>query len=512
MEKARDGDLDAFEQLVRRFQDMAVGYAYSILRDFDSAEDAAQEAFIRAYRHLPQIESPAAFPAWFRRVVQSCCNRLTRGKRLATVPLSEADWLAAPAPDPAAAAQKRETQDKVLEAVGALPDDQRAVTTLFYINGYSLAEVGEFLDVPVSTVKNRLHTARNQLRERMTNMIGDTLKQHAPGPEFSEEVRRKIPHPFDEAYDPSDPGERPDRFREQLILSAFPPGSEIIEVNTVPRYFPRSSYITVRTPDGGERQVETKASYLQRGAETEAKILPVLGQLGLPVQEIVAGPTADPDRPETGPIIVLSHLPGEFPPYHAGVTVDQLDFHCRIVLAGVSRLQQLTEAVRKHPVAKDLPERTLVSELEESVKRGGPWMKEQVFAGAVDRLFAVLKKIKTPLVFSNGLNISWNFLHDKEKVCGFVGFDHACFEDPHIQFAKYKYWEGDRLGWGRYNQVGLVERWLYTQNVSRAEFAPRLALRCLWNLQREVSVSNEQQADHRDFILGVLKDGLACLC
>ena len=69
VERSRSGDLDAFEALVRRFQDMACGYAYSILGDFHLAEDAAQEAFVDAYRNLGQLREPRAFPGWFRRVV-----------------------------------------------------------------------------------------------------------------------------------------------------------------------------------------------------------------------------------------------------------------------------------------------------------------------------------------------------------------------------------------------------------------------------------------------------------
>ena len=66
---ARNGDSPAFEELVRRFQDMAVGYAYSILGDWHEAEDAAQDAFVSAYCSLIQLRDAAAFPGWFRRIV-----------------------------------------------------------------------------------------------------------------------------------------------------------------------------------------------------------------------------------------------------------------------------------------------------------------------------------------------------------------------------------------------------------------------------------------------------------
>jgi len=65
VEKTRNGDDDAYEIIVRRFQDMAVGYGYSILRDFQLAEDAAQEAFLEAYRNLDKLREPPAFPDGF---------------------------------------------------------------------------------------------------------------------------------------------------------------------------------------------------------------------------------------------------------------------------------------------------------------------------------------------------------------------------------------------------------------------------------------------------------------
>ena len=79
--RAQAGDLDAYGRIVRQFQDMAVGYAYSILGDFHLAEDAVQEAFIEAYPILSRVYGPAAFLGWFRRIIFKHCNRLTRGKR-----------------------------------------------------------------------------------------------------------------------------------------------------------------------------------------------------------------------------------------------------------------------------------------------------------------------------------------------------------------------------------------------------------------------------------------------
>ena len=85
--RAQTGDLSGFGEIVRRFQNMAVGYAYSILGDFHLAEDAAQEAFIEAYQCLSNLRDPDAFPGWFRKIVFKQCDRMRRGRSVEIVPL-----------------------------------------------------------------------------------------------------------------------------------------------------------------------------------------------------------------------------------------------------------------------------------------------------------------------------------------------------------------------------------------------------------------------------------------
>ena len=94
LEQAKAGNLDGFASLVERFQDMAVGYSYSILGDFHLAEDAAQEAFLEAYPNLHKVYGPEAFPSWFKRIVFKHCDRVLRRKTLAAAQLEDADQVA----------------------------------------------------------------------------------------------------------------------------------------------------------------------------------------------------------------------------------------------------------------------------------------------------------------------------------------------------------------------------------------------------------------------------------
>src|SRR6266581_1286178 len=112
----------AFDQIVRQYQDLAYGYAYAVLGEFELAEDAAQEAFIAAWRSLNQLREPAAFPGWLKRIVLTQCSRLTRGKQLELVPLEAAAALPSTEPDPYHAAEQSALRERVSAEVQALPE------------------------------------------------------------------------------------------------------------------------------------------------------------------------------------------------------------------------------------------------------------------------------------------------------------------------------------------------------------------------------------------------------
>ena len=178
--RAQTGDLSGYGEIVRRFQSMAVGYAYSILGDFHLAEDAAQEAFIEAYQCLPNLRDPDAFPGWFRKIVFKQCDRMLRGKSVEIIPLESAVGLHSEAGDPLEFVEVQEMKDSVLTAIAALPVHERTITTLFYIDGFSQNEIADFLEIPVTTVNSRLRYSRKRLKERMITMVQETIKEKRP--------------------------------------------------------------------------------------------------------------------------------------------------------------------------------------------------------------------------------------------------------------------------------------------------------------------------------------------
>jgi len=135
---AQQGDVDAFGTIVARFQRMAYALAYALVGDAHLAEDAAQEAFIEAYLQLPQLREPAAFVAWFRRILFKHGDRLTRGKPTPIVGLDAADSALKTSLDLASLAADRELGQRVRAAIAELPESSRQVITLFYLADMSL--------------------------------------------------------------------------------------------------------------------------------------------------------------------------------------------------------------------------------------------------------------------------------------------------------------------------------------------------------------------------------------
>jgi RNA polymerase sigma factor (sigma-70 family) len=179
IQQAQKGDLHAFDALVHRYQDRAVGYAYSILGDFHWAEDVAQEAFIQAFHDLPGLREAGAFGGWLRQLVFKHCDRLRRRGRVQTVPLEMAATVATGS-EPAALVESSEARTEVFQWVSALPENERSVVLLYYIAEHSQQEIASFLQVTPNTIKKRLQSARGKLRQGMEESMKTTLSAAAP--------------------------------------------------------------------------------------------------------------------------------------------------------------------------------------------------------------------------------------------------------------------------------------------------------------------------------------------
>jgi RNA polymerase sigma factor (sigma-70 family) len=177
---AQAGDLEAFGQVVVRFQRMAYAVAYSMLGDAHLAEDVAQEAFIEAYTCLPKLREPAAFPGWFRRIVLKRGDRLVRAKGPVLLALDDLGEHRSSVPDPAMLAETRELQQRVRQAIDALPEADRLPMLLFYLAGYAQPEIAAIMELPLTTIKKRLFGARRRLRALMDDFVREQLLDQRP--------------------------------------------------------------------------------------------------------------------------------------------------------------------------------------------------------------------------------------------------------------------------------------------------------------------------------------------
>lgn len=177
---------DAFDHLVRDFQGMVYSVAYNRLSDSQLAEDAAQEAFLTAYKSIMQLKDVSAFPAWLKQIALSKADRVLRRQGRAHESLDEREHLASAEPTPEAHFESAELRLRLRLAVAALPAGERDLTQDYYLMGDSQREISERRGIPLTTVKKRLQYAREHLRGLITgfNEGFDRAMAQEPRQEF----------------------------------------------------------------------------------------------------------------------------------------------------------------------------------------------------------------------------------------------------------------------------------------------------------------------------------------
>ncbi|MCB2156371.1 RNA polymerase sigma factor [bacterium] len=169
--RAQGGSRDAFRELVELWQGRLLGHAVTLLKgEQDAAQDAVQEAWVAAVRGLRRLDDPARFPSWIFRIVSNKCAdeiRRRQRNRRAQERLEEEGPAVEKAPEPFDAPD----EDALLaEGLAALPAERRAILRLHYVDGLSMAQIGEVLGIPAGTVKSRLFHAREELRKAVNRL------------------------------------------------------------------------------------------------------------------------------------------------------------------------------------------------------------------------------------------------------------------------------------------------------------------------------------------------------
>ncbi|HPQ70467.1 MAG TPA: sigma-70 family RNA polymerase sigma factor [bacterium] len=179
-----DGDRQAFEELVIRYQQRIYNTALRFLRVDDEAQEVTQEIFIKVYHALPEFRGESKFSTWLYQVAMNHCkNKLKYLKRrhyytsdsmeqaIETQDGEMSRQFASEDPDPQQEAQSRETQEKVRAAINLLADDQREVIVLRELQGLSYEEIADITGQALGTVKSRIHRARLELARLLKPLL-----------------------------------------------------------------------------------------------------------------------------------------------------------------------------------------------------------------------------------------------------------------------------------------------------------------------------------------------------
>ena len=169
---ARQGDQEAFGRLVTVYQTPVYNLTYRMLGNPMEAEDAAQEAFLRAYTHLRRYNTERSFKTWLLSIASHYCIDRLRRRRINWMPLedeiAEAESLAPNSPNPVAVTIRHEHEREIQQKLECLVPLDRAAITLRYWYDYSYEEIAETLDLTVSAVKSRLHRSRKAMAEMLS--------------------------------------------------------------------------------------------------------------------------------------------------------------------------------------------------------------------------------------------------------------------------------------------------------------------------------------------------------
>ena len=174
--RARRGDADAFEQLVIAYRDQVFRLALRMCGNEADADEAAQEAFLSAWKALPNFRGDSQFSTWLYQLTShAAIDLLRREKRqIAAEDITEVS-VSDPAPSPQQQAERSETRQAVRDAMGQLSPEYRQIVVLRFLQELSYEEIGAVLKLPPGTVKSRLNRAKAQLKDILSkngNLFG----------------------------------------------------------------------------------------------------------------------------------------------------------------------------------------------------------------------------------------------------------------------------------------------------------------------------------------------------
>lgn len=194
IERVKSGESECFAELVLRYERPVFQSVFVFLGNRQEAEDVTQDVFVTAFRKIASFEYRASFLTWLRRIAFNQCvdaRRKSKSRRTTSVDFEYEPQEVSEVPSPDSVAQGKELVDRVRGAIDSLGEEQRSIILLRDIDGLDYSEIAGLLDIPVGTVRSRLHRARCELREVMEKR---GLQNLLDGPGALESSVEKLKH------------------------------------------------------------------------------------------------------------------------------------------------------------------------------------------------------------------------------------------------------------------------------------------------------------------------------
>lgn len=497
---ALTGNRRAANQLMERHRKMVSAIAYRALGNADDAFDVAQEALLYALLRLSDLNDRSKFAPWLRTITLTQCADYRR--RRGTRRLGEPITVLNEASEEANYVERLTVRD----AVAHLSDAQRTTLLLHYEGGWSLEEVAALLDIPLNTVRSRLMAARRNLKtdlqlifEKRKPMLTDTLNLT--------ELERK------------------------LIAAAFPNARLLNAKHDPEPWMPFSPRVRLALPDGTETSVDFRGDI----DPDKAQLIAVLDRLGIPGPRLVHGPVANGSggyttlcEPPSGENLLLWTLGGT--PHRVRLATER-------AFEAIDRLQGATDALLADPVGAKLPRRTLTNELDliaddsawnadswlaEAGAERQNWLADPWFQEAMTKVRAAITDIHDPLVLTNYLHFFPNFVRIQpandpfNEPLGWPG-DTRYQENPLAEcVVPYGHLGDPLLGLAMvwvydcypFVHTGYVEQFLWRRGATKRDFAPRLAIKALQMIARDLPVARPEDGGYWDALRGWAEQAL----
>ena len=178
IERAKRGDERAFRELLRKYERPVFNICYRMVRNEQEAQDLAQDAFVKVFAMLERYNPSYAFSNWLFKITSNLCIDSMRKRRIATLPMDQPvtsdkgeyeRQYESPTDNPETVMMKGEKMGMLAEAIDKLPEHYRIMIVLRHQEDLSYEEIADTLDVPLGTVKARIHRAREMLKSRLAD-------------------------------------------------------------------------------------------------------------------------------------------------------------------------------------------------------------------------------------------------------------------------------------------------------------------------------------------------------